>query len=1120
MGHLSSIAPFLYNEEGKGWKFKQGGLLDLTGRGTIGFGLDIPLDPTTYLSFGAGPLARVLVTKGGRVVGKQALSKKGFKAVGEAYEHELPEATRLAERILRNMRKRSTPTPRPEEVASVGGLARKSTSRTRLEGALDLAKRELKSADDMLRQEPLDAVRMAAQQRAAEKVAHFDQLLNTRNVVEEFAARPIPSSIHSGLTGVDGTEALQFAREARVLGSEIAHQNAISQVHDLIQRGAHKYANDSVVRFAGKTLLTKEMFKAVGTPTSRFLRAAGELPPAAQIMAGIKKINDSRGVKAITHGIDSMFNETLKAARRVPGALEARTLFRAENRNFRRMNLESVGKLTKGMMKQKLKEPADFFGRPIATVGEYVSLHLDDPARFPKNNLPPAVQDEIPRIRAMTAEWFRNEARAEAIDPRAWRDNYFTHIFDNTDDEIKQLSEGWTRERGIPFDKTFMLGPWKESRVFPTLTDAMEYAQRLKNEGIINFDLKPVLNVSEVLAKRGDSNAVTMAASRYHTRILNHMGLSPEQVADETFRRTFPEIAQKLKAVAEEGLGESLGEQTILQRLFPGDEAYQVGRLLAEKPAIGAKEIGRYSPQVQALYWMGRAQEAQSLPELERLLRAHADELSTVDPKVLEDIRNIIGIGRRRFLSEFNEPYARIDSGPYQGMYLPKAMAEEAARIGTTIVNRKEVGQLLKTFDIGQDIFKTWITSVFPAFHIRNAMSNLATTFTDIGLAAFNPRRVTQVAAIMLGQDGTLLSEGGRRYTHAEIRNLFERYGLGTPETALADTVGRHFKKNILVENPATKVGRKVGQKVEDNAKLLNFVTHLERGLDPATAAERVHGTLFDYEQLAPFERDVLRRLFPFYTWTSKNLRLVAKQIVQHPGRVKAQLALNDQDRGPEREMLPNYLRGDFKLKLRNDGKLTYVTGLDLPITSAIEQVFGSSGHTAVQQNLAAINPFLKTAVEVGFRRNLWTGRSLDERQALGTMGSNVIKRLPPQIQNYLEFREEMTPEGPAYEMNGLKAYLLFKSYFLARIFSTDVKHASNDEKSFLVDFFTGVDLKEYDLSEAQGRILRNRVREMEEELVRRGVMKKGRPYLPKTSPYQEALPKKPKKERNRRFGP
>jgi hypothetical protein len=493
-------------------------------------------------------------------------------------------------------------------------------------------------------------------------------------------------------------------------------------------------------------------------------------------------------------------------------------------------------------------------------------------------------------------------------------------------------------------------------------------------------------------------------------------------------------------------------------------------------------------------------------------MKRHAEDISKLDPEIIESIRGLLGTSRRQYLSTFNEPYKRIASGPYKGLWMPQAMAEEADRLGTSVLNRREVRGLLKTWDLTQDIFKGAVTTLWPAFHMRNHFSNVATTFTDIGMSAFDPRKMFHVAGIMGGRDGTLQTPLGR-WTYDEVRTLFKRFGLESEGQELAERLTR--SRNIILDNPATNVGRGVGARIENHAKLINFVTWLERGLDPAQAAQRVQRALFDYDQLAPFERDVMRRLFPFYTWTRKNLELSAKQLLQHPGRMKAQLAISDQETGPEREMLPEYLRGDFRVKIKGDGKLTYVTGIDLPFSSAVETAMGVPGRNAFRQTLSSMTPALKAFIELGTQRNLWTGRSLTERQSVGDVMGNVIEKLPSETQKWLEFQKGSFEGEPTYSINGLKAYVLFKSYALSRVFSSSAHLESDNMKSWLVNYFTGTNMKEFDLSEKQERVLRNRIKTWEDELLRRGVMQRGKPYLPKTSPYRVEKPKKAKKKKS-----
>lgn len=1210
-GHVSSLLPFLFNETGKGWRFKRGDIMDITGRGAIGFGMDVPLDPLTYLSFGTAPGAG-LVLRGGAISGIRRFSKKGLKAVAKAFEEETPEAVRYADWLSKNMNRAA-----PKVLDEIEVAPRiKSAVEKELEGQLSLAQRQADEAASVLRNDPLNVDKMALEQSTRGEVARLQAQLDEAGRFEDALTRRAPGqhiARRGGLDPLTSEEALRVARDANLFGHEVAHQAAISKVDDLIRSGASRYADDSVVRFMGQSLLSNERFKSIGAPVTRLMRHLEELPIGAQISSGIRKMANSRGKRTLEKQIDGMFNETLKRARNIPGALEARALYRAESRNLRRGNAESVAKLTAKWRKMKLAQPINFAGRTIATVGDYAALHLDDPGRFPAENLPPAVRDQITQIRQMTAEWFHHESRREAIDPRAFREHYFPHMFENTDEEMDKLSTLWQSRKGIGFDKVFSKGPWGEQRVFPTFTDAMDFAAQLKREGVINFDLKPILDSAEVLARRGDGNAAIMAADNYYSRVINHFGLSDHVVAEQTFKRAFPEIARMIKARTDaelakrppinaarnlffgveqelgrtEALRQRLGltekplQTNFLDTLFPSQRdsrmkiaqrdidhmtsklgrlkelhdlvpdpkaksryakqmrtatkyldkallrlkeaenlpgpgprlegAVDVGRLLARARAGKGASLGGLSPELRALYWMGRMESVSSLSQLNKLMKRHADDIAKLDTDLLENVRGVIGTSRRQYLSTFNEPYKRIASGPYKGLWMPQAMAEEADRLGASVLNRREVQGLLKTWDLTQDIFKGAVTTVWPAFHMRNHFSNVATTFTDLGMSAFDPRRMFHVAGIMGGSEGTLQTPVGR-WTYDEIRTLFKRFGMESEGQELAERLTR--SKNVILDNPATAVGRGVGARIENHAKLLNFVAWLERGLDPAQAAQRVQRALFDYDQLSPFERDVMRRMFPFYTWTRKNLELMTKQLATHPGRVKAQLAIADQEQGPEREMLPEYLRGDFRVRIKQDGKLTYVTGIDLPFASAVETAMGVPGRNAFRQTLASMTPVLKMFTELGTQRELWTGRSLAERQAIGDVAGNVIAKLPEETQRFLEFQKGEFEGEDTYSINGLKAYILFKSYALSRVFSSVAHLESDDMKSWLVDYFTGANMKEFDLSEKQERVLRNRIKTWETELINRGVLIRGRPFLPKTSPYREEKPKKSRSKR------
>ena len=53
------------------------------------------------------------------------------------------------------------------------------------------------------------------------------------------------------------------------------------------------------------------------------------------------------------------------------------------------------------------------------------------------------------------------------------------------------------------------------------------------------------------------------------------------------------------------------------------------------------------------------------------------------------------------------------------------------------------------------------------------------------------------------------------------------------------------------------------------------------------TAAREVQGALFDYADVSRFERNVLKRVMPFYTWSRKNIPVQLKHLVLNPQRAE-----------------------------------------------------------------------------------------------------------------------------------------------------------------------------------------------------------------------------------------
>tara|TARA_R100000315_G_scaffold62502_1_gene44534 strand:- start:1133 stop:4399 length:3267 start_codon:yes stop_codon:yes gene_type:complete len=105
-----------------------------------------------------------------------------------------------------------------------------------------------------------------------------------------------------------------------------------------------------------------------------------------------------------------------------------------------------------------------------------------------------------------------------------------------------------------------------------------------------------------------------------------------------------------------------------------------------------------------------------------------------------------------------------------------------------------------------------------------------------------------------------------------------------SPEENALEFAKRQFGPN----NTLLKANHLLGRKNEEVARLAHFLDRLNKGDTAEQASFSVRKFLFDYEELTPFERDVMKSVLPFYTWMRKNIPLQLESIVKAPGRYAA----------------------------------------------------------------------------------------------------------------------------------------------------------------------------------------------------------------------------------------
>ena len=209
-----------------------------------------------------------------------------------------------------------------------------------------------------------------------------------------------------------------------------------------------------------------------------------------------------------------------------------------------------------------------------------------------------------------------------------------------------------------------------------------------------------------------------------------------------------------------------------------------------------------------------------------------------------------------------------------------------------------------------------------------------------------------------------------------------------------AKIVDKQIQGNIDNFAPFTW-GQDVNQKIEGANRGGAFLGFLKQGYSPQRAAELVAESHVDYSALTSFEKNVMKRAMPFYTFSKKMAPFVARDILEHPGGLTAQYAktagrmrANDENTA----LLPSHLGSGMLYDttelskslggVKPEGTRTFFTGLDLPVDAVsayLSDPFGNKPFRGFESLLGSLNPIIKSTLELGTERQFFGHRNLDD---------------------------------------------------------------------------------------------------------------------------------------------
>lgn len=354
-----------------------------------------------------------------------------------------------------------------------------------------------------------------------------------------------------------------------------------------------------------------------------------------------------------------------------------------------------------------------------------------------------------------------------------------------------------------------------------------------------------------------------------------------------------------------------------------------------------------------------------------------------------------LGIDEHYFEGTY-KPFMKLDGKQFN--YFKKSKSIPVYKVNDVMIDKADklaknqfatdLHVTVKMYDKFLTLWKTTVTAVRPSFHFRNAQSNAFQNYLDVGSRAINPVFGKKMLDVVNGKEGTHTILG-KKYTYEELRDKAVQYGVldkGFFEKDLAkDTITALDGKINPKYNPLNtkefavyKAGRKLGNMVENQARMANFVANLERGKGFQEASEHVNKFLFDYSDLTPFEQNVMKRIVPFYTWLRKNVPLQAEMITSAPYKylpfVKAVDRLNQ-----DKKNAPNYADSWVQLPYTTKDK----NGKEYQIMWNNSLPYNDLGKlTSAKDMWGGVTPFIKIPVELIAGKNIYFGQDISGNRA------------------------------------------------------------------------------------------------------------------------------------------
>lgn len=421
------------------------------------------------------------------------------------------------------------------------------------------------------------------------------------------------------------------------------------------------------------------------------------------------------------------------------------------------------------------------------------------------------------------------------------------------------------------------------------------------------------------------------------------------------------------------------------------------------------------------------------------------DELQTANPALYEKVMG--GIPKAEV--------SWVDQEVYSKLFGAEAALDRLS-------NPSSFMRSLGWFDTALDMWKGWTTThpLFLASRARDHFSGMFLQIIDGGLPVVKqlPKAMTQAYQLTrkVGewlQTGTVVDDltftnGTETFKASELLNQFSGGGL-VNNSLFRDTVAVKgatlinelpsikdvaqkkarawdYFKTAFHPNPDKNAvlgdGRELAGFLDNHVKITGTLARWFNGEPLKDAMFSARKSSYDpmNAMLSPFEKNVMRRTMPFYTFWKFAMGFTFDKMMERPATISWMRAAHDNavkaaGLKPEEwdAFMPEFVKTQFGIPIEraDDGTLEVrLFGGFIPMTEvgkladAIKETFVDSrpGGSLLEYGMSMSNPMLKSVIEQAWNYSFFTGRDLEQYPGEQTeyMGVVIPRRLKSVFMN------------------------------------------------------------------------------------------------------------------------